>query len=251
MASYVFMNGEFVDEPDAGVSIVDRGLTLADGVFDTMLVVNGQLQDARPHFSRLRRHAAIMGIHLVYEDDDLIAAASRLLSENKYLSGRHALRTTLTRGPGERGLAVPENPQPTLIMRASLAPPSSGKPVRLAISTVTRRNEFSPLSRIKSLSYADHILALREAVDKGADDAIILNTDGHIACATASNIFIREGDRFVTPPLTDGVLDGITRAKIISERNVAEESITSERLNSADEVILSNSIKGAHYAYLI
>jgi branched-chain amino acid aminotransferase len=124
-------------------------------------------------------------------------------------------------------------------MTEIIMPPSD--PLSAIISKTIRRNEYSPLSRIKSLNYLDNILAKEEARTLSADDAIILNTKGFVTCATSSNIFIREVNNWITPPLEDGVLDGVERLKLIQNR-AREESITIERLKNADEIIFTNSI---------
>ena len=80
--------------------------------------------------------------------------------------------------------------------------------------------------------------------DKEAEDAIMLNSAGHVCCATTSNIFVREGEKLFTPPLSDGVLSGITREKIMGRHDVTEESLLPERLFEADAVFLTNSIQG-------
>ena len=105
------------------------------------------------------------------------------------------VRLTLTRGPGPRGLALPPETTPTLLMGLRAAPPA--QPVRATIAQGTRRNERSPLSRTKALGYLDAILALREANERGADEALLLNTRDRLACATAANLWaVRDGRLF-------------------------------------------------------
>lgn len=242
----VFYNGSFCETADCRVPVNDRGLTLGDGVFDTMLAVDGKPVWAQEHEERLIRHAEVLKLRF---DIDLSATISALLHKNNFTQGRYAIRTTLTRGTGQRGLAPPDNPQPTVIMTASPAP-EPARTVRAVIAQTVRRNEHSPLSRIKSLNYGDNLLALMEAKDKGADDAIMLNTAGHVCCATTSNIFIREQGRYLTPPLADGVLDGITRARFIADNNAVEESFDVNRLRAAETIILTNSVAGMREAVL-
>src|SRR5690606_34280258 len=139
-------------------------------------------------------------------------------------SGRMAVRTMLTRGSGARGLAPPEHPAPLLVMRASPAP--GIKPdINVIIAQSTRRNEYSPLSNVKSLNYGDHILAAAEAAKAGADDAILLNTRGNICCATVGNILAVRGGDILTPPLSDGVLDGVMRGILLDSGLAAEKSL--------------------------
>jgi branched-chain amino acid aminotransferase len=155
------------------------------------------------------------------------------------------LRVTLTRGPTGRGLVV-SGDDPTLL--CALAPwrkKTLFQSARLVTSTV-RRNEGSPASRHKTLSYADNILAAREAGN--GVDALMLNNHGRLACAAIANIFLLEGKRIVTPPLGDGALPGIARKHILDLAftlgfDTVERSVTPEEARSADLLFLSNSLR--------
>ena len=235
----VFLNGVFIEEDKAGLPVTDRGFTLGDGVFDTMRAINGSLADADLHFERLLDHAAVLKIPVGMSVEDFKDAAHHLITP----SSRHplAIRTAISRGPGERGLAPPEAPQPTILMRASPAP-APVKPPRLIIAQNVRRNEHSPLCRIKSSNYGDNILALMEAKERGADDALMLNNAGHVACSTASNIFVQIGGVLYTPPLSDGVMNGITRQKLLPRAR--EKSLSTDDLMRAEAIYLTSSIMG-------
>lgn len=237
----VYLNGFFMDEGKATVSITDRGLTIGDGVFDTMLAEDGLLMDAPLHYARLVRHGAVMGMTI--DTDPFAKAAAQLLADNGFTQGRYAVRTTITRGPGPRGLAAPENPALTVIMRATptLPPPS---PPRLALVHDVRRNEGSPLSRIKSINYGDSMLALMAAQKAGADDALLLNNAGNVACASTSNVYVRYDDEWLTPGIDDGAMDGIARARLIAAGFVREARITAPMLLDCEAMALSNSIAG-------
>jgi branched-chain amino acid aminotransferase len=120
-------------------------------------------------------------------------------------------------------------------------------PLSLHIATGTRRNEHSALSRIKALPYLDNVLALSEARAHGADEALLLNTCGTIACATVANVFVIREGRLETPPVRDGALPGTMRALVLSLAKGAglapvENSLHVKDLAAADEVILTNSI---------
>jgi len=167
----IFFNDAFQHTDNCFVSPSDRGLTLGDGVFDTMLVVDGTPLYPEEHFKRLVQNAGILKIRFTL---DFLATAKNLLKVNQFTTGRYAIRTTITRGSGMRGLAPPETATTTIIMQASPVP-QNDDPVTMIIAETVRRNSFSPLSRIKSLNYGDNLIALMEAKDKGADDAILLN----------------------------------------------------------------------------
>jgi branched-chain amino acid aminotransferase/4-amino-4-deoxychorismate lyase len=160
---------------------------------------------------------------------------------------RAAVRVTWTAGSGGRGLDRPARPAPRLSVTAAAAAKPVG-PARLALSSV-RRNDQSPASRLKTLAYLDNVLARAEARDRGADEAVMLNTAGEVACAAAANLFWLAGDRLFTPALACGVLAGVTRATVIAAApalglSVAEVRAGPEALSQADAVFLTNSLIG-------
>ena len=174
------------------------------------------------------------------------APASRvILPPRKRLAA--VLRVTVTRGAGPRGLAPPEAPRPTIFMTLSPMPAARKTPLSLHVATATRRNEHSALSRIKALPYLDNVLALSEARAHGADEALMLNTRGTIACATAANVFVVREGRLETPPVSDGALPGTMRALVLCLAKGAglapvENSLHVKDLAEADAVLLTNSI---------
>ncbi|MCK6418707.1 MAG: aminotransferase class IV [Alphaproteobacteria bacterium] len=231
-------NGVFKDE-GAVFSAADR-LRLGDGVFDTMLAVDGKPVFAAEHFERLGRHGEILGIKIPALSSSLV---HDLLQKNALTKGRIAINTLVTRGPSARGLASPENPQTQIVMSVSPLP-DSFPPIHAVIARTVRRNEGSPLSRIKSCNYGDNILALREAEAQGCNDAVMLNNAGYVAGMTTANIYIQQGDRLLTPPLADGALAGIIRQKLIAAGHAVEARISLEMLAQAMHITLSNSLRG-------
>lgn len=240
----VFLNGAFIAEEDAALSPFDRGFTLGDGVFDTLRADNGEPVDAHRHFMRLLDHAGQLRLYPDITMAELKATAQALLEKNDFTMGHHAVRTVITRGSAPRGLLPPEPAKPLLLMTAAPVPAPSATPLTLITAQSVRRNEYSQLSRIKSLNYADNMLAAMEAFEKGADDALMLNTKGHVTCATTSNIFVVRGGRLLTPPLADGVMDGVTRTHLMVMNEVTEQSLTLDDLYAAEGVFLSSSIRG-------
>jgi branched-chain amino acid aminotransferase len=159
-----------------------------------------------------------------------------------------ALRITLTRGTGQRGLLPPESPRSHLLRAAVPYHPSAQTAFTARIVGV-RRNEGSPLSRLKTLNYLDNVLALQEAVSHGADEALMCNNAGAICCASRANFFVIRGRRLQTPPLAEGVLDGILRHLVLQQAAAAGYEIAEERLLPADlpgidEAFITNSLMG-------
>ncbi len=225
------------------VSAQDRGLLLADGVFDTLVAYSGVPQLLDAHVARLVRHAAA-----IYCSVSADLVRSTMLNCLKDFAGQDCiLRTTVTRGVTERGLWPANTNAPTILCHATPFDRSLiGIPAKLIVSTIAR-NETSPTSRIKSLVYLDNVLAAREAHQAGADDALFLNSKGALTCTAIGNIFVVEGNVLITPPLHDGVLDGVIRDILLNHPpqgfRVVEQTITLDRALKADAMMITNSVR--------
>jgi branched-chain amino acid aminotransferase len=240
--SIVWMNGKVSADPvalDAG----DRGLTLGDGLFETICVAGGVVLWRDEHFDRLERSARELAIPCAR--DDLVEAASALAARSS--GGLDVLRLTLTRGVTSRGLAA-TGTRPTLFATLSpIAAPALLRPVALALSPI-RRNATAPTSRLKTLSYADNIAAARLAASVSADDALLLNGEGHVASTTIANIFLVKGDELVTPSLDQAILPGIMRSVVLALAGQAgfrpiERPVEIAELQDADAVFITNSLR--------
>ena len=238
--SAVWLNGDFVDQSEARVLVADRGFTLADGIFETIKAVGSTPFWLSEHFERLKAGAVEMGLSIPFGETRISDAIDRLLAGATVDTPR-AIRLTVTRGSAARGLWPKEAAsQPTCVL--TVAPSPATHLQDLVVCRSTRRNEHSPLSRIKSLGYGDNILARREAIDRGVDDAIMLNTEGHVACATVGNVFFRIEGAWVTPPKADGILPGLARRRFIAQLGAAEASISSDTLRKSDAGFVCNSL---------
>ncbi|CAH1667080.1 MULTISPECIES: aminotransferase class IV [unclassified Chelatococcus] len=226
----------------------DRGLLLADGLFETVLIVGGRPWRLMEHLTRLRNSADAIGMPIDTRPEEAILALAAHAAANADLGGLGAVRVTITRGAGPRGLRLPPNPSPCVFATiAPWQPVMAFRPLRLQLAAI-RRNEFSPLSRMKSLSYLDNILALEDAVRQGCDDALLLNTRGTVAATSAGNVFALRADLLVTPPIEDGVLPGITRQVVLAAAagiglSVREQSLTIAELKAADAAFATNSLR--------
>lgn len=234
----ISLNGQLIPADEARIAPNDRGFTLGDGLFETIAVRKGVAKRLPAHLGRLRQGARVLGIPVPFTDARISELAAALITENDLSEA--ALRITLTRGPGGRGLAPPDAPTPTLLM--TTGPQPSSDPVALIVAQSTRRNEHSPLVRIKSLNYLDNILARNEAIVQDADDAVLLNTVGRLADTTIANIFLLVGGGLVTPPVEDGALPGVMRAEVIRLARAEERAVQMSDLDAASEVFLSNAL---------
>lgn len=217
----------------------DRGFTLGDGLFETVLAEDGRLRHLAAHLDRLAAGCVVLGLPA----PDL-SEAERLMAEALAPLGaaRAAVRLTLSAGGGGRGLDRPAELHPAMVATAAPAPRPQA-PARLMTANV-RRNDRSPASRLKTLSYVDAVFARAEARTAGVDEALMLNTAGHIACAAAANIFWMKGGEIFTPALDCGVLAGTKRARVLAATLVREVRAERAELDEAEAIFLSNSLIG-------
>jgi branched-chain amino acid aminotransferase len=235
----LWLNGALLPADAARIDPADRGLTLGDGVFETIRVQGGQAMHLAQHLARLRAGAAVLGIPVGWRDA-VLGQAIAAVTEAAGL-GDAAARLTLTRGPASRGVLPPGEPHPTMLVTAGALPPPA-PPAQAIIAASTRRNQESPLSRIKSLNYLDNIIARREAAARGVDDAILLDTRGRLAESTAANLFVVLNGTILTPPLGDGALPGITRARLLAAGLARERTLLPADLSRAAAGFLTNSL---------
>ncbi len=237
--SVLWFNGAFV-EGALPIDAYDRGFLLGDGIFETVSVINHKPLWLDDHVQRMARAATELG--LPFNAEGLFAGLTEVLKKSAAQS--EVLRITLSRGKAARGLAGDGASPSLLITLDEFAAKNLFRPCSLKVSQV-RRNEFAPSSRLKTLSYIDGIMAARE-VAADADDALMLNTSGHVASSTVANVFALHGDALITPSLDQGVLPGITRHILLDKKlgfKPVERAVPLEDLVRADAVFLCNSLR--------
>ncbi|MBE0529891.1 MAG: aminotransferase class IV family protein [Rhodospirillales bacterium] len=232
----IWLDGTCATLESARLRVDDRGFTLGDGLFETLAIRDRKVLRVAAHLARLRSGCAELALPLAYADDALAEALTEVAAGME----TGTARLTVSRGPAPRGLKPPEKPSPTILITAAptaLAPPA---PAAVVIAATTRRNPYSPLARLKSLNYLDGIIALMEAQRRGADDALLLNSSGLLAEATAANLFAVIEGVAVTPPVADGALPGLMRAAVRDLLKAEERSLTPADLETASEILLTN-----------
>lgn len=236
----LLVNGRLTAADSAALLAQDRGFTLGDGLFETIKVRHGKALRLDLHLERLRAGAALLRLPLPDAPHWLEHGIATLLQANGLTDA--ALRLTISRGPGQRGLLPPDPTTPTLVLSAAPLPPPLG-PARAVTAESVRRNQMSPLARCKTLSYLDNVMARLEAQDRGADDAVLLNTVGRVAETTIANVFVvGEDGILVTPPVSDGALPGVRRAELLRSMVAIERSIGRDDLLKAREIFLTNAL---------
>lgn len=211
----IFLNGQFVPEAQAVVPVNDRGFLYGDGLFETLRVCGGRPFRLAQHLERMTRGADFLKIQCPFTPKELQNFAGQLIGQNQMPEA--VLRVTLTRGPGERGYTPPIDSRPTVVMTLHPAPPMDVEnPVQWRLITSSYRIPAAdPLSSFKTANKLIHIVARMEAVEKDADEALLVNTNGEVAETAGGNLFWVYQGNICTVPTSRGVLPGITRAVVL------------------------------------
>lgn len=236
-------DGRVVGPGEGSVSVLDHGFTVADGVFETLEVTPRGPFALTRHLVRLAASAESLG--LPAPDDDVVRiAVDEVLEANAAdLGPTGRLRITYTAGPAplgsDRGEAVP-----TLVV--ACAPTTPWPPTTTVATVPWVRNERSAVAGVKSTSYAENVVALAEAHRRGASEAVLGNTLGHLCEGTGTNVFVVVDSVVITPPLSSGCLAGITRGLVLDWFGAEERDLPLEVLGEADEVFLTSSTRHVH-----
>ncbi len=238
--------GQLMDAAQAGVSVFDHGLTVADGVFETLKVLEGAPLAMSRHLARLDRSAAVLGLPL--PDHAMVrAAVSEVIAANADAAALGRLRITLTAGAGPLGSdrgASEGGSRATLIV--ALAPMAPWPDTTSAVLVPWVRNERSAIAGAKSTSYAENVVALAWAKERNFSEGLFLNTVGQVCEGTGTNVFAAIDGELLTPPLSSGALAGITRELVLEWCGARERHLSHSELEEADEVFLTSSTRDVH-----
>mgnify|MGYP002153786048 CR=1 FL=1 len=240
-----YIDGKYYPKSQAKISVYDHGFLYGDGIFEGIRVYDGYVFKLEEHLDRLYNSARSIYLEIPMSRDELKQVILETVRRNMFRDAY--IRLVVSRGFGDLGLNPVKCPKPSIIVIVDRLPPLYEDIKYTAIIAATRRNSPDGLDpMIKSLNYLNNILAKIEANNAGFDEAIMLNQKGTICEGTSDNIFIVKKGVLITPPLSDGALDGITRATVIElakEMNipVAERSMTVYELLSADEAFLTGT----------
>ena len=233
---------------EAAISVFDHGLLYGDGVFEGLRFYNNKTFMLQAHLQRLQNSAVGIDLQLPYSTEQIATAIEQLV--DAYPDDSGYLRLVVTRGEGSLGIDPRKCARPNLFIIADelavmdLTDPLQGVSLHLAQTRRTPAQCLNP--RVKSLNYLNNILARIEANHAGCDEALMLNTEGYVSEGSVDNIFIVVDGVLTTPPLADGMLEGITRAVVIDVATAAgisceQVSLRVSDLQQAEECFLTGT----------
>lgn len=244
----IYLDGNYVEENEAKVSVFDHGVLYGDGVFEGIRAYNGRIFKCEEHIDRLYAAAKAIMLTIPISKEEMTEVLLETCRRNNVKDGY--VRLVVTRGKGDLGLNPRSCPTPSIFCIAgsiTLYPAefyTKGLPI---ITATQRRNKATIVDpQVKSLNYLNNILARIEANRAGVQEALMLNHDGVVAECTGDNIFIVKKGVIYTPPIYVGILDGITRNTIIDLARemgyeVLEREFTLFNVYNADECFLTGT----------
>ena len=243
--NYVCVNGQFLPEPEARISIFDRGFLYGDGVFETLRVYGGKLFRLPHHQLRLAAGLRLLRIEPPLSAPEIAAQLQELIARNQIADG--IARIYITRGAAAFGLGTPRNAEPTTVVWAQPYVFEAGLAPWRAIYATLRLGTVHPLSDVKAANRLPFILAKLEAEHAGVDEAVLLNGRHHVIECSASNLFAVAHGALHTPPATEGALPGVTRGAVLELARTLgipthENWFDREFLDAAEEIFATSSL---------
>ena len=240
----IYANGKYTSQKKLTFDISDRGLLLGDGVFDTMLYQNNKLIYYNDHYKRLKTASKLLSFNFNLTNEQLKNIITNLIKKNNFQNKQVAIRTNITRGVSKRGLDFDKSHKVGIYIKLNIIPKSLFmKSIKLGIANI-RRNNTSPISQNKTLNYLDNVIEKNRATKNGYEDAIFLNINKKVSSTTTSNIFYVQKNKIYTPPLKDGVLNGVMREQFLKKKIATTQTTSLNNLLKSDYIFLTNSIFG-------
>ena len=243
-----YVNGRWLPDKKAYVSILERGFLYGDGLFETMRAYNGNIFMLAAHLRRLRDGLRVVRIQPRWSLTEIETLLYRALKKNKIQDG--LLRLSITRGVGPIGLFPTRGDRATLVILTRRPTGASLSRHRQTYRAITHPAPWleseSGLAAVKSANRLPYILAFADARSRGMDEALLVNRNGHVTEGTITNLFIARNSGLVTPPADGGLLPGITRQAVIGLAKrcripIAEARLVRRDIFQADEAFLTNT----------
>lgn len=214
----VWMDGELVPAPEAAINVFDHALLYGDGVFEGIRIYNGKIFKEHEHVQRLFESAKAIRLEIPMTGAQICDAMHQTMEANR-IDGDGYIRLVVTRGVGSLGISIYKTANPSVFVIAdkiALYPKEVyARGLRCVVSSLARNHPNTTSPRVKSLNYLNNVLAKADAVEVGADEAIMLTTDGFVSECTGDNIFLVRKGELHTPPSSMGILEGITRGVVM------------------------------------
>ena len=246
----VYVNGDWVPKSRASVSVFDHGLLYGDGVFEGIRVYDGVIFQFKEHLDRLYSSAKTIKLAVPLSSEEMTEAVVETVKRNELKDAY--IRLVVTRGLGDLGVDPRKCRKSSLIIITEFVDPSYGviakqRGISAIISSVRRDPVDATSHEIKSLNYLNSVMAKIEAVDVGADDALMLDRSGFLSEATTTNLFLVKNEEVFTPPSSAGILPGVTRKrtiKLVRELgyNMLERALTPYDVVNGDEAFLTGTL---------
>lgn len=236
-----WMDGHWSSPDELPIPVSDRGLRLADGLFETILITQGEPHLLSEHLERWRAGSELLGMQPPPAQHQLEPLLKEAMAKAGVEHSSAALRLNWSRGSGHgRGLAPATQGCERFWLTLEPYDPDFN-PVTTIISRHERRNADSRLSRCKTFAYGQAVQARLEAQAAGMDDALLLNTAGELCCGTTANLFVLRDGTWLTPPLSSGCLPGVMRARALASGQ-CQEAWLGAKLTATDQALLINSL---------
>jgi branched-chain amino acid aminotransferase len=242
----VFLNGEFVPEEHAVVSVFDRSFRYGDGLFEAVLALNGKLFRWEQHWARFINSAHFFKLPVPWPVAEMLGVASELLRRNDLTEAM--LRIQISRGAGPRGYAPTGQEVPVIVMTAHAAPARTSPPWKLTACPLPVASTDQLMGH-KTGNRLIQILAASHARENGADEALLVNTQGHVCEGSTSNVFWIRNGIIGTPPLLPNILPGVTRAAVFEVARklgvrCEEQQLRLDELSGCEGAFLTMTSRG-------
>ena len=248
----VSVNGHITDAAHASISVFDHGFLYGEGIYETLRTYHGVPFLYDRHLRRLRQSAALMALPVPFEDAALLADIRKTIAAHAGGLQEAYIRVLLTRGVGELSYNLAATPAPSvvIIVKPYVPPPDRTftDGIRLSLVSVRRNHPQALNPMIKSNNLLNNALAMQEALKRGADEALMRNQAGELVECSQSNVFLVKDDAVVTPPLSGGLLPGITREFVLELADelgvpAREERLTPDDLRTAPEAFITGTTR--------
>ena len=236
-----WLDGQWGAPHELSLPLNDRGLQLADGLFETVLIQGGEPQLLKEHLLRWATSANLLGMASPPERSHLQPLIEEATMRCGLQRGSGVLRLNWSRGASrQRGIDVPQPAQHRFWMTLESGEPTF-RGVTAIICQQERRNADSLISRCKTFAYGQAVLARQEASQQGCNDALLLNTKNQLCSGTVANLIVKRNGTWLTPPLSSGCLPGVMRGRALTLGLIEESELESD-LRPNDEASLINSL---------